>query len=73
MGVSANYLVNCIFVAFSLRLIILPLDLSLLPPLSPSLPLSPQTPSLPVPLPANDVTREKQIPFRQTNSYKFYD
>ncbi len=28
-------------------------------------PLSPQTPSLPVPDPANDATREKQIPFRK--------
>jgi len=26
-----------------------------------------QTPSLPVPRPANDATREKQIPFRQTD------
>ena len=29
-------------------------------------PVSPQTPALPVPYPANDATREKQIPFRQT-------
>ena len=31
-----------------------------------SAPLSPQTPSLPVPRPANDATREKQIPFRNS-------
>ena len=30
-------------------------------------PLSPQTPSLPVPDPANDATREKQIPFRNSS------
>ena len=28
-------------------------------------PLSPQTPSLPAPDPANDATREKHIPFSQ--------
>ena len=31
-------------------------------------PLSPQTPSLPVPEPANDATRKKQIPFRDVPS-----
>jgi len=36
-----------------------------------SAPLSPQTPSLPVPRPANDAAREKQIPLRSDNLQAF--